>query len=80
MMLMAGITPAFCAAQLGHSVGMLLGTYERWLDGAHNALEMQRLEAALDRDSSPNLSQKQPRGTSAVARATRGSKPLARVK
>ena len=57
MMLMAGITPAFCAAQLGHSVGMLMGTYARWLDGAHNALEMQRLEAALDRDSSPNLSQ-----------------------
>jgi hypothetical protein len=27
MMLMAGMTPAFCAAQLGHSVGMLLETY-----------------------------------------------------
>lgn len=80
MMLMAGMTPAFCAAQLGHSVGMLLGTYARWLDGAHNTLEMQRLEAVLDRDSSPNLSQQKPRGTSAVARATRGSKPLARVK
>ena len=25
-MLMAGMTPAFCAAQLGHSVGMLLNT------------------------------------------------------
>jgi integrase len=40
MMLMADKTPAFCAAQLGHSVGMLLGTYARWLDGAHNAPEM----------------------------------------
>ena len=27
MMLMAGMTPAFCGAQLGHSVGMLLSTY-----------------------------------------------------
>jgi hypothetical protein len=26
MTLMAGMTPAFCAAQLGHSLGMLLGT------------------------------------------------------
>lgn len=80
LMLMAGMTPAFCAAQLGHSVGMLLGTYAKWLDGAHNALEMRRLEAALERDSSPNLSQKQPRSMSAGARSTRGSKPLARVK
>ncbi len=39
----------FCAAQLGHSAGMLLGTYARWLDGAHNALEMRRLETALGR-------------------------------
>jgi integrase len=74
------MTPAFCAAQLGHSVGMLLGAYARWLDGAHTALQMQRLETALGRDSSPDLSQMQPRSTPAGARATRGSKPLARVK
>lgn len=29
MILMAGMTPAFCAAQLRHSVGMLLGTYAK---------------------------------------------------
>jgi len=80
MMLMAGMTPAFCAAQLGHSVGMLLGTYAKWLDGAHNTLEMQRLEAAGEGNSSLNLSQKQPRSKSAGTRATRGNKPLARVK
>jgi integrase len=57
MMLMAGMTPAFCAKQLGHSVGMLLGTYGKWLDGAHNALEMNRLEAALRRDLSQDLAQ-----------------------
>jgi integrase len=57
MMLMSGMTPAFCAAQLGHSVGMLLSTYARWLDGEHNAMEMRRLEASLRRDLSPDLSQ-----------------------
>jgi len=57
MMLMSGMTPAFCASQLGHSVGMLLSAYARWLDGAHNAMEMGRLEASLRRDSSPDLSQ-----------------------
>jgi integrase len=57
MMLMSGMTPAFCASQLGHSVGMLLSTYARWLDGEHNAMEMGRLEASLRRDLSPELSQ-----------------------
>jgi integrase len=46
-MLMAGMTPAFCAKQLGHSVEMFLRTYSKWVDGAQNDLEMQRLEAAL---------------------------------
>ena len=61
MMLMSGMTPAFCAAQLGHSVGMLLSTYARWLDGEHNAMEMARLEASLRRDLSPDLSQERRR-------------------
>jgi integrase len=47
MMLMAGMTPAFCAKQLGHSVEVFLRTYSKWLNGDQNALEMQRLEAAL---------------------------------
>jgi len=47
IMLMAGMTPAFCAKQLGHSVEMFLRTYSKWLDGGQNDLEMQRMEAAL---------------------------------
>ncbi len=53
MMLMAGMTPAFCAKQLGHSVEMFLRTYAKWIDGRQNALEMNRLEAALSPDLSP---------------------------
>jgi integrase len=47
MMLMAGMTPAFCAKQLGHSVEMFLRTYSKWLDGGQDDLEMARIEAAL---------------------------------
>ncbi|NHV29310.1 site-specific integrase [Burkholderia sp. D-99] len=47
-MLMAGMTPAFCAKQLGHSVDTFLTTYARWLDGRQDAIEMARLEASLD--------------------------------
>lgn len=47
-MLMAGMTPAFCAKQLGHSVEMFLRTYAKWLDGAQNDLEMARLEASMN--------------------------------
>ena len=47
MMLMAGMNPAFCAKQLGHSVEMFHRTYARWIDGDRNALEMGRLEASL---------------------------------
>ena len=47
-MLMAGMTPAFCAKQLGHSVEVFLTTYSKWMDGEQNDLEMARLEAALD--------------------------------
>lgn len=61
MMPMSGMTPAFCASQLGHSVGMLPSTYARWLEGEHNDMEMGRLEAALRRDSSPDLSQRRHR-------------------
>ncbi|VBC91783.1 Bbp50 [Burkholderia pseudomallei] len=32
-MLMAGMTPAFCAKQLGHSVEMFLTTYSKWIEG-----------------------------------------------
>jgi integrase len=51
-MLMAGMTPAFCAKQLGHSVEMFLTTYSKWIDGEQDDLEMSRLESAF---SSPVL-------------------------
>ncbi len=54
-MLMAGMTPAFCARQLGHSIEMFLRTYARWIDGDRNEAEMARLEASI----SPRLAQKQ---------------------
>jgi integrase len=47
VMLMAGMNSAFCAKQLGHSVEMFHKTYSRWLDGAQNDLEMQRLENSI---------------------------------
>lgn len=49
-MLMAGMKPAFCAKQLGHSIEMFLGTYAKWTDGDQNDLEMGRLEAELSPD------------------------------
>lgn len=48
LMLMAGMTPGFCAKQLGHSLQMFFTTYAKWIDGAQNATEMQRLEASMD--------------------------------
>ncbi|BAN25861.1 site-specific integrase [Caballeronia insecticola] len=46
-MLMAGMTPAFCARQLGHTVEMFLRTYAKWIDGSQNDLEMALLEDAM---------------------------------
>lgn len=44
MMLMAGLTPAYCASQLGHSVEMFLTTYSKWINGDRNAVELAQLE------------------------------------
>ena len=46
-MLMAGMTPAFCAGQMGHSVEIFLSTYAKWIPGAGDASEMAKLERAL---------------------------------
>lgn len=46
-MLMAGMAPAFCAKQLGHSIEMFLKTYARWLNGEQDDREMARLEATI---------------------------------
>ncbi len=55
-MLMAGMRPAFCAGQLGHSVEIFLGTYAKWLPGAGDALEMAKLEGAIGGRSIPKVS------------------------
>lgn len=47
VMLMAGMTPAYCASQLGHSIEMFLTTYARWINGDRNAQEQTRLEQFL---------------------------------
>jgi integrase len=52
-MLMAGMTPAFCAKQLGHSVEMFLKTYSKWIDGDQDSVEMARLEGAIVPGVSP---------------------------
>ena len=44
IMLMAGMNPAFCARQLGHSVEMFLRTYAKWISGEQDAREMERLK------------------------------------
>ena len=55
IMLMAGMTPAFCAGQMGHDIKVFLSTYARWLPGAADDAEMARLEGAL---SAPILTRK----------------------
>lgn len=47
MMLMAGVTPAYGARQLGHSVEMFLRNYSRWIDGGQNDVEMGKLETLI---------------------------------
>jgi len=54
--LMAGIKPAYIAAQAGHSVKMLLDTYARWIPGADAGSERERLAAAMA-GTSPALPQ-----------------------
>lgn len=54
MMLMAGVTPAFAARQMGHSIQMFLHTYARWIDGDQNVMEMRKLEAQISGNISGN--------------------------
>jgi integrase len=55
IILMAGMTSAFSAKQLGHSIEMFHSTYSKWLDGEQNDLEMQLLEQAIVRIPPQNL-------------------------
>lgn len=45
-MLMAGVTPAFAARQLGHDVKVFLTDYAKWLPGSQDDAEMAKLEIA----------------------------------
>lgn len=47
MMLMAGMTPGYCATQMGHSTEMFYRTYAKWINGGQNAVEMGKLENLL---------------------------------
>lgn len=47
MMLMAGMKPAWCAKQMGHSVEVFLNTYAKWIDGEEDDREMERLETFI---------------------------------
>lgn len=53
MMLMAGMRPAFCAAQLGHSVEIFHSTYAKWIPGAEDQAEMAKLESSLAPPQNP---------------------------
>lgn len=50
--LMAGVPPAYIAAQLGHGVKMLLDRYARWIPGADGGGAKAMLAAAMSGDSS----------------------------
>ena len=53
MLLMAGMKPAYCAGQLGHSVEIFHSTYAKWIPGAGDDAEMAKLESALSSLASP---------------------------
>lgn len=55
--LMAGVNPAYIAAQAGHSLKMLLEVYAKWIPGGDGGSERDRLRAALAGNSSPILPQ-----------------------
>jgi integrase len=55
--LMAGVNPAYIAAQAGHSLKMLLEVYAKWISGADGGSERDRLRVALAGNSSPILPQ-----------------------
>jgi len=44
MCLMSGMNPAFIAAQLGHSVQVLLSTYAKWISSPSDFAELEKLD------------------------------------
>jgi integrase len=55
MMLMSGMTSAFAARQMGHSIEMFHRIYTRWLDGHTNEVELGLLEGFLAGQVTPQL-------------------------
>lgn len=53
MMLMAGVTPAYAARQMGHGIEMFLRTYSKWIDGADKGAEQRKLDSFISA-SKPN--------------------------
>lgn len=47
MMLMAGVTPAYAARQMGHGIEMFLRTYSKWIDGADKGAEQRKLDSFI---------------------------------
>lgn len=47
MMLMAGVTPAYAAKQMGHSIEMFLRTYAKWIEGADKGAEQRKLDVFI---------------------------------
>lgn len=44
MCLMSGMNPVFIAAQLGHSVQVLLSTYAKWISSSSDFAELEKLD------------------------------------
>jgi integrase len=45
--LMAGANPAYIAGQLGHGVDVFFKDYAAWINGKHNATELDKIEAQI---------------------------------
>jgi len=54
MCLMAGLTPAYVARQMGHAVEMFYRVYSRWIDGADKGAELRKLDQFLRRGQPQN--------------------------
>lgn len=58
--LMNGVKPGFMAAQLGHSLRMFFTVYAKWISGADDDREMEKLEAGISQ-SAPITTQNSPK-------------------
>lgn len=45
--LMAGANPAYIAGQLGHGMDVFFKDYAAWVNGEHNATELDKIEAQI---------------------------------